>query len=87
MEKQHNFVDHRKTANQWIRDGWAIVGDKVKLNTLKVGDFFLKDGYIFFINVTSKAYISYYSIIMEEHSTSNTEQLVHTIKLMGVQEK
>lgn len=83
MEKQNNFLDPKQTTKKWIYNKWAVVGDKVQLNKIKQGEFFLKDGLICYINITSKPYISYFDIIMREHCTSDTEQLVHTIKLVG----
>lgn len=82
MEKQNKFLDPKQTSKKWIANKWAVVGDKVQLKKIKQGEFFLKDGLICYINNSSKN-ISYYDIIMREHCTSDTEQLVHKIKLVG----
>ena len=77
------MITPQETTKKWIANGWAQVGEKVQLYTLKQGEFFLKNGMICFVNVASKPYISFYNIIMQEHCTSDTEQLVHKIKLVG----
>lgn len=82
MEKMKNVKPEQTTA-RWINNGWAVVGEKAKLNTLKQGQYFLKDNLICFVNVVSRPYVSYYDLIMREHSTSNTEQLVSVVKLVG----
>ena len=81
MEKIKN-VSPEQTSARWINNGWAVVGEKAKLNELKVGQYFLKDHLICFINVVNKSYVSWYDLIMREHCTSNTEQLVSKIKLL-----
>lgn len=81
MEKQ-KVIRPEQTTARWINNGWAVVGEKAKLNELKVGQYFLKDNLICFINVVNKNYVSWYDLIMREHCTANTEQLVSKIKLL-----
>ena len=82
MENLKN-IRPEETSMRWIKNGWAVVGEKAKLNTLQVGQFFIKDNLISYINVVNKAYVSYYDIIIREHCTTNTDQYVQKVKLVG----
>lgn len=87
MEKQIKFIDPKQKCKEWIAKKWADIGDKVQLNKIKQGEFFLKNGLIYFISSKNEQIIKYYDIIMREYYTRNTEQLVYTVKLVGEKEK
>lgn len=83
MEKQIEFIDPKQRCKDWIAKKWAIVGDKVQLNKINQGDFFFKNGIIYFVHSKNEQIIKYYDIIMREYYTRNKDQLVYTVKLVG----
>lgn len=59
-----------------IQNGYILAGDSVKLNELNKNEEFIIKGRYGKIIAAAKQYVSWYDFALQEHSTTNTDQVV-----------